>query len=251
MSRASSHRLRAAPLRRRLLPLVPVPHHQRADRGRPHGRAQLERRRSRTPHLGLLPGVRRRAAAARRLARSLWAEDHPECPAAARKRGRARVRIGRRSARLADRPGIAGSRRRLGLDGRVQGHRAVVSAGSPRARQRLARDAGRARRRDGHRAGGVRCAGDRLARPVRCAGWFVGAGGAAGSVRGARAESQPPTTEVQLSQAFGRSTGIDASGALPRSRPSASAHPGRCRACGPHPGCAMSTASIVRPLSST
>ena len=51
----------------------------------------------------------------------------------------------------ADRP-----RRRLGLDGRLQGHRAVVPAGAHRARQRLVRHAGRARRRDGHCAGRAR-----------------------------------------------------------------------------------------------
>ena len=85
---SASHRLRAAALRRRLLPLVSVPHHQRADRGRPDRRARLERRRSRLPDLGLLPGVRRRAAAPRRPARPLWAEDHPKRSAAARKRRR-------------------------------------------------------------------------------------------------------------------------------------------------------------------
>ena len=61
--------------------------------------------------------------------------------------------------RLGDRPRADGSRRRLGLDGRLQGHRAVVPARAPRARQRLARHAGRARRRDGDRAGRVGRAG--------------------------------------------------------------------------------------------
>ena len=150
---------------------------------------------------------------------------------------------------LADRPRLDGSRRRLGPDGRLQGHRAVVSARAPRARQRLARDAGRARRRHGDRAGGVRGAGDRLARPVRCAGRFVGAGCAAGSVRVPEpSRSRPPPA---LSRAFGPFTGIGASGALRPSRLWASARPGRCRACGPRPGCATSGASIVPPLSST
>ena len=176
------------------------------------------------------------------------------CAAAAGKRRRARVRLGRWSARLADRPRIAGTRRRLGADGRLQGHRAVVSAGAHCARQRLAGDAGRARCCHGHGTGRARCAGDRLARPVRCAGWLVGAGGAAGSVRGARAEPAPePRRPLCRASASGRSTGIDASGALRRSPPSASARPGRCRACGPHPGCATSTAcdraAVVQHLS--
>ena len=57
---------------------------------------------------------------------------------------------------LAGRPRVDRTRRRLGADGRLQGHRAVVSAGADCTRQRLARHAGRARRRDGHGTGRAR-----------------------------------------------------------------------------------------------
>ena len=147
---------------------------------------------------------------------------------------------------------LIGSRRRLGADGRLQGHRAVVSAGAHCPRQRLAGDAGRARCRDGdgtcraRRAGasaGAACSLCWLAcrRWRRC--WFC-----------SRCPSRPAARATRDSaaggSAFGRSTGIDASGALRRSPPSASARPGRCKACGPHPGCATSTASIAPPSSS-
>ena len=52
MSRVAPHRLRAAAVRRRLLPLLPVSLHQRPDRRRSHRRARSQRRRPRPADVG-------------------------------------------------------------------------------------------------------------------------------------------------------------------------------------------------------
>jgi hypothetical protein len=245
----ASRRLRAAAVRGRLLPLLPVPLHQRPDRHRSNARARLECGGPRPAHVRLFPGVRGGRAPLRRAPRPLRAAPYRQCPAAPCRGRIAAVRRCRWRGDAPRRPRAHRSRRGRRPDGRSQGHRPVVPAGARRPRQWLL-----------HHAGRFRCSvRDRAGRGGRSGlGWrgffaalAVASAAVALLILLVVPEAGPPGRRLTQDRLPRHLPGP----ALPAHRtlgsPRRRARPSRCRACGRHRGSRTLRDSTAPPSSDT